>query len=79
MHAAPDAPNTLIDSRAPQTPSVKVISAKRGIGLLSMSTLGMWQQSGFLADVFECFKTYGFSVDLSEHLRNQRNCLNRSG
>ena len=61
---APEAPNTLIDSRAPQTPSVKVISAKRGIGLLSMSTLGMWQQSGFLADVFGCFKAHGFSVDL---------------
>ena len=45
-------------------PSVKVISARKGITLVSMESVGMWQQVGFLADVFAYFKTHGLSVDL---------------
>lgn len=60
----PSAPGTIISNRAPETAAVKVISARRGVGLVSMSTMGMWQQSGFLADVFGCFRQHGFSVDL---------------
>lgn len=43
---------------------VKAISHKRGITLVSMETQGMWQQVGFLADIFQCFKSRGLSVDL---------------
>jgi len=43
---------------------VKAISAKMGIPLVSISTVGMWQQVGFLADVFDSFKRLGISVDL---------------
>jgi len=43
---------------------VKAISARAGITLVSMDTVGMWQQVGFLADVFACFKGRGLSVDL---------------
>lgn len=43
---------------------VKAISAKNGIVLISMDTLGMWQQVGFLADIFQVFKDQGVSVDL---------------
>ncbi|MEM1350192.1 MAG: aspartate kinase, partial [Myxococcota bacterium] len=43
---------------------VKAISAKMGIPLVSISTVGMWQQVGFLADVFDTFKRTGVSVDL---------------
>ena len=32
--------------------------------LVSMESIGMWQQVGFLADVFERFKRHGLSVDL---------------
>jgi diaminopimelate decarboxylase/aspartate kinase len=32
--------------------------------LVSMESVGMWQQVGFLADVFERFKRHGLSVDL---------------
>src|SRR5678816_3999459 len=32
--------------------------------LVSMETIGMWQQVGFLADVFERFKRRGLSIDL---------------
>jgi diaminopimelate decarboxylase/aspartate kinase len=45
-------------------PSVKAISARMGITLVSMESVGMWQQVGFLADVFAYFKTHGLSVDL---------------
>jgi diaminopimelate decarboxylase/aspartate kinase len=45
-------------------PSVKALSSRSGITLISMETIGMWQQVGFLADVFEHFKRHGLSVDL---------------
>ncbi|GMU43792.1 MAG: bifunctional aspartate kinase/diaminopimelate decarboxylase [Xanthomonadales bacterium PRO6] len=45
-------------------PSVKAISMRSGITLVSMESIGMWQQVGFLADVFACFKQHGLSVDL---------------
>ncbi|WP_426703167.1 bifunctional aspartate kinase/diaminopimelate decarboxylase [Rhodanobacter sp. Col0626] len=45
-------------------PSVKAISARKGITLVSMESVGMWQQVGFLADVFTHFKQHGLSVDL---------------
>lgn len=43
---------------------VKAISLRRGIQLIEMSTSGMWQQVGFLADAFAAFKRHGMSVDL---------------
>jgi diaminopimelate decarboxylase/aspartate kinase len=45
-------------------PCVKAISARKGVTLVSMETVGMWQQVGFLADVFNEFKRHGLSVDL---------------
>ncbi len=45
-------------------PSVKAISSRSGITLISMESIGMWQQVGFLADVFEQFKRHGLSIDL---------------
>ncbi|HET8764425.1 MAG TPA: bifunctional aspartate kinase/diaminopimelate decarboxylase [Rhodanobacter sp.] len=44
--------------------SVKAISARKGITLVSMESVGMWQEVGFLADVFAQFKKHGLSVDL---------------
>jgi len=43
---------------------VKAISMKTGVMLISMDTPGMWQQVGFLADVFACFKEHGLSIDM---------------
>ena len=60
----PELPGTVISSDAPQTAEVKVITARKGITLVSMSSLGMWQNAGFLADAFNCFKMHGISVDL---------------
>ena len=50
--------------RAATVPGVKAISRRNGIVLVSMESVGMWQQVGFLADVFERFKRHGLSVDL---------------
>jgi diaminopimelate decarboxylase/aspartate kinase len=43
---------------------VKAVCIKKGITLLSLETLGMWHQVGFLADAFAVFKGHGLSVDL---------------
>lgn len=45
-------------------PPIKSIQVKKSIILISIDTLNMWQQVGFLADVFAAFKDHGFSVDL---------------
>ena len=60
----PDLAGTIIDSHVEVVAGVKAISARRGIVLVSMETVGMWQQVGFLAEVFGCFKSHGLSVDL---------------
>ena len=62
--AHPDLPGTTIGAAAAATPGVKAISTRRGLVLVSMETIGMWQQVGFLADVFEQFRRHGLSVDM---------------
>ena len=52
------------DSDSMEESTVKAISMKRGIKLISMETTDMWRKVGFLADVFTCFKKHGLSVDL---------------
>ncbi len=59
-----DLPGTRIDASAATVPGVKAISRRNGIVLVSMESIGMWQQVGFLADIFERFKRHGLSVDL---------------
>jgi diaminopimelate decarboxylase/aspartate kinase len=61
----PELPGTEIGvAAADAAPSVKAISSRGGITLIAMESIGMWQQVGFLADVFEHFKRHGLSVDL---------------
>jgi diaminopimelate decarboxylase/aspartate kinase len=60
----PDLPGTRIDGGVATVPGVKAISRRNGIVLVSMESIGMWQQVGFLADIFERFKRHGLSVDL---------------
>lgn len=45
-------------------PPIKSIQVKHSIILISIDTLNMWHQVGFLADIFNTFKIHGFSVDL---------------
>ena len=61
----PDLEGTVVGPRERDAaPSVKAISTRKGITLVSMESVGMWQQVGFLADVFAAFKRHGLSVDL---------------
>jgi diaminopimelate decarboxylase/aspartate kinase len=60
----PEIAGTIVSvASAGSGPGVKAISARRGITLVSMETLGMWQEVGFLADVFGVFARHGLSVD----------------
>ncbi|MGM0545534.1 MAG: bifunctional aspartate kinase/diaminopimelate decarboxylase [Bacteroidota bacterium] len=43
---------------------VKAIAVRDDVILVSMESLGMWQEIGFLAKVFEVFTHFGLSIDL---------------
>ncbi len=61
----PDMAGTVVAADHPDTgPGVKAISVKTGLTLVSMDGPNMWQQVGFLADLFAEFKRFGLSVDL---------------
>ena len=61
----PGLPRSIIGAQhGDQGARVKAVSLRRGVVLVSMETMGMWQQVGFLADAFACFKRHGLSVDL---------------
>jgi diaminopimelate decarboxylase/aspartate kinase len=60
----PEIPGTVISAAGPESgPEVKAISARRGITLVSMEAVGMWQEVGFLAEVFAVFARHGLSID----------------
>jgi diaminopimelate decarboxylase/aspartate kinase len=63
----PEFDGTVIEKNPPDggaAPQVKAISTRKGIVLISMETVGMWQAVGFLADAFTHFKRHGLSIDL---------------
>lgn len=43
---------------------IKSILVKNGVLLVSIETVRMWHQVGFLSDVFNVFKDHGLSIDL---------------
>lgn len=63
--AQPEFAGTLI-SRDPgsNAPGVKAILSRADITVVSMETVGMWREVGFLAEAFGCFSEMGLSVDL---------------
>ena len=49
----PELAGTEIGAAVPDAaPAQKVIPSERGVTLIAMESIGMWQQVGFLADVF---------------------------
>lgn len=61
----PELPGTVISADASDDEAlVKAIAVRHDVILVSMDSLGMWQEVGFLADAFEVFKYYGLSIDL---------------
>ncbi len=56
---------TLISQEASRVDAgIKAISTRRNITLVSMETIEMLHQVGFLASIFECFRKHGISIDL---------------
>ena len=60
----PELPGTTIDRSAATVPGVKAISRRNGVVLVSVEDIGMWQQVGYLAEVFALFRKHGLSVDM---------------
>ena len=60
----PDQHGTLIDRSAATVEGVKAISRRNGVVLVSVEDIGMWQQVGYLAEVFALFRKHGLSVDM---------------
>ncbi len=60
----PDLGGTVISPVTDEVePQVKGICVRRGITLISMDSVGMWHEAGFLARAFAVFSEYGVSVD----------------
>jgi diaminopimelate decarboxylase/aspartate kinase len=63
--AMPHVEGTEIRRDAAEGPAqLKAISCKKRVVLVSMETVGMWQEVGFLAKAFTTFNRLGVSVDL---------------
>ncbi len=63
--AQPELLGTLISADTGRdAPGLKALSSRAGITVVSMETLGMWREAGFLVDAFKCFADLGLSIDL---------------
>jgi len=63
--AQPEFAGTLISADpGSDAPGVKAISSRADITVVSMETVGMWREVGFLAEAFRAFSEMGLSVDL---------------
>ncbi|MDZ7771909.1 MAG: bifunctional aspartate kinase/diaminopimelate decarboxylase [Balneolaceae bacterium] len=61
----PELEGTVISgSSADEEAMVKALAVRSDVVLVSMESLGMWQQVGFLSDTFAVFKKHGLSIDL---------------
>ena len=61
----PDIAGTVVSAVTDEVePQVKGICLRNGLTLISMDTVGMWQEVGFLARAFTAFSEHGVSVDL---------------
>jgi diaminopimelate decarboxylase/aspartate kinase len=62
---APELNGTVISSVTEEVePQVKGICTRGGLTLISMESVGMWHEAGFLARIFAVFGEHGVSVDL---------------
>ncbi len=63
--AAPQISGTVVSAVTEEIePQVKGICSRNGLMLISMDTVGMWNEVGFLAKVFAVFDLHRVSVDL---------------
>jgi bifunctional diaminopimelate decarboxylase / aspartate kinase len=61
----PDWEGTVVSNASgDDIPQLKAISHRSNITLISMESMEMWHEVGFLAEAFNCFREHGLSVDL---------------
>ncbi len=62
---SPEIAGTVVSSVTEEVePQVKGICIRNGLTLISLTTVGMWQEVGFLARAFGAFGAHGVSIDL---------------
>lgn len=49
---------------APKKPRVSAINSRHQVTLVSMESINMWHQAGFMGDIFTIYKNLGLSIDL---------------
>jgi diaminopimelate decarboxylase/aspartate kinase len=59
----PEVHGTILGPTSSEGGRVRAIAARTGMLLLSMETVGMWQEAGFLARAFAVLERHGLSVD----------------
>jgi diaminopimelate decarboxylase/aspartate kinase len=60
----PEAEGTRVETSGDDHPVVTAVTCRRGMTLITLSTLAMWETPGFLARAFVPFEDLGISVDL---------------
>lgn len=61
----PQAAGTILSNQhQTNQPTVYAINSRHQVTLVSVESLNMWHQAGFLANMFERFKELGLSIDL---------------
>ena len=61
----PLAPGTVLaNQHSPTKPRVSAINSRHQVTLVSMESMNMWHQAGFMGDIFGIYKKLGLSIDL---------------
>lgn len=61
----PDQTGTVLAREySPTKPRVSAINSRHQVTLVSMESINMWHQAGFMGDVFAIYKKLGLSIDL---------------
>ncbi len=61
----PQAAGTVLaPENSPKKPRVSAINSRHQVTLVSMESINMWHQAGFMGDIFTIYKDLGLSIDL---------------
>ncbi len=61
----PEAAGTILaPEHSPKKPRVSAINTRHQVTLVSMESINMWHQAGFMGDIFTIYKELGLSIDL---------------
>ncbi len=63
--ARPESQGTVLKSSyQPTKPRVSAVNTRHQVTLISMESIHMWHQAGFISDLFSIYKQLGLSIDL---------------